>query len=65
MNTLPPSVWSESALGACPAVRRVRALHQRTLRNWAMDALSLRRRGLDRPGLRAASSPAAPLARAA
>jgi hypothetical protein len=32
--------------------RRVQAMFQRVLASWASDALSLQRRGLDRPGAR-------------
>jgi hypothetical protein len=35
----------------------VRAMFQRVLAAWAVDALSLRRRGLDRPGSRGAAQP--------
>lgn len=35
-----------------PAVAAARADFRRVLANWAQDLLSLRRRGLDRPGFR-------------
>lgn len=34
------------------AVREARAIYQRVLAGWAMDALELRRGGLDRPSIR-------------
>lgn len=40
-------------------------MFRKVLQEWAMDALSLRRAGLDRPSVRAADRPAAPLRKAA
>lgn len=42
-----------------------RRIYARYLSGWAMDALALRRSGLDRPSVRSASAPAAPLRKAA
>ena len=41
----------------------VRAMFQRVLAAWAIDALSLRRRGLDRPGSRGAAQASDPAGR--
>ena len=38
-----------AAIGTDRTGREVRAMFQRVLAAWAVDALSLRRRGLDRP----------------
>lgn len=43
----------------------MRRMFNRTLSAWAMDVLELRRRGLDRPGVRTAEQPAAPWKQAA
>jgi hypothetical protein len=49
------------------AVQEARAIYQRVLAGWAMDALELRRGGLDKPSFRSAgeSLPVVPQRRAA
>ncbi|MEC9374431.1 MAG: hypothetical protein VYC34_11335 [Planctomycetota bacterium] len=52
-------------LEAARAEQMARAMFQRVLKGWAMDALALRQSGLDRPSVRGAIAPASPWSAAA
>jgi hypothetical protein len=56
-----PHGWNGDA-GSRVDVLSIQRMYNRYLQQWALDALSLRRRGLDRPGLRRAidAGPARP-----